>query len=405
MAARTLQTAAWLALLLVIGLPGWVTVNSFDASVLNDADLRQVAEKLSAESNSYTYLRRAVLTLPWSPEEQAAFRKAPAAEVRERLPELDANLAELAVGLAVPRLELPRFDADADRWLFQGLLTLTHGLTLRAHARQAAGDRDGALDDVFSILRLGHRLEGADEGVLTSAMLSLALKKTGLRTFRDVTQGHASSPAEARRTTDRLAEFAVDPAHWRRMWAAEYRWSREMLQSATEPEQDARLTPSLLASLLPRSYLYQSNRTLGLVAEHFRSAQHDSARPCSELGEGAAERVQTWELVRPNPVGRAIVGLSTFDFTPFFEYRCAVNVELAATQTLVALEAYRNTTGALPERLGALVPEYLAALPLDDFDGQPLRYSRSARRVYSVASDAEGRHSSGVPVPSFTLDL
>ncbi len=405
MAQRPLQTAAWVALLLVIGLPGWVSVNSFDAPMLDDADLAQVAAQIRAESDAYTHLRRAVLTLPWSLEEQAAFREAAADKARERLPELDANLTELAVGLAAPRLELPRFDVDADRWLFPGLLTLAHGLTLRAHMRQAAGDRDGALDDVFAILRLGHQLEGADEGVLTSAMLSLALKKTGLRIFRELAEGHASSAAEARHTTDRLAEFAVDPAHWQRMWAAEYRWARGMLQSATEPERDARLTPIWLGSLLPGSYLYQPNRTLGLVAERFRSAQRGSDQPCSKLGDGAADRVQAWELVRPNPVGRVIVGLSTFDFTPFFEHRCAVNVELAATRTLLALKAYHSATGALPQRLDALVPDYLDALPIDDFDGRPLRYSRSEGRIYSVGSGALPNPDHKVGELSFAISL
>ena len=39
-----------------------------------------------------------------------------------------------------------------------------------------------------------------------------------------------------------------------------------------------------------------------------------------------------------------------------------------------ALERYRLAKGALPEKLDALVPEFIAKVPYDVIDGQPLRY-------------------------------
>ncbi len=43
--------------------------------------------------------------------------------------------------------------------------------------------------------------------------------------------------------------------------------------------------------------------------------------------------------------------------------------------------------GRLPETLGELVPEYLDDVPRDDFDGEPLRYDRDKKVVYSVGED------------------
>jgi hypothetical protein len=62
--------------------------------------------------------------------------------------------------------------------------------------------------------------------------------------------------------------------------------------------------------------------------------------------------------------------------------RCAV-VALAA-------ERYRLAHGRWPERLDDLVPAYLAAVPIDPFDGQRLRYKRVADGllVYSVGPDS-----------------
>jgi len=63
------------------------------------------------------------------------------------------------------------------------------------------------------------------------------------------------------------------------------------------------------------------------------------------------------------------------------------DVQLQATRTILALRAYQLTHGALPPNLNALVPDFLDAVPVDDFDGQPLRYSVEKKIVYSVGKN------------------
>ncbi len=67
--------------------------------------------------------------------------------------------------------------------------------------------------------------------------------------------------------------------------------------------------------------------------------------------------------------------------------KCAENSSIAATQILIALKCHTLERGGLPESLEALVPEYFRAIPLDDFDGKPMKYSKEERVVYSVGSD------------------
>jgi hypothetical protein len=62
-------------------------------------------------------------------------------------------------------------------------------------------------------------------------------------------------------------------------------------------------------------------------------------------------------------------------------------VQLQATRTILALRAYQLAHGNLPPDLNALVPEFLEAVPVDDFDGQPLRYSAEKKIVYSVGKN------------------
>ncbi len=62
---------------------------------------------------------------------------------------------------------------------------------------------------------------------------------------------------------------------------------------------------------------------------------------------------------------------------------------LRTAQTALAVEHFRLTHGQLPENLNELVPQFLSTVPIDPFDGQPLRYHRLAKGyvVYSIGRD------------------
>jgi hypothetical protein len=56
---------------------------------------------------------------------------------------------------------------------------------------------------------------------------------------------------------------------------------------------------------------------------------------------------------------------------------------------LLAVERYRLEEGRWPRALAELMPKYLSAVPLDPFDGKPLRYKRlgDGIEVYSIGPD------------------
>jgi len=68
---------------------------------------------------------------------------------------------------------------------------------------------------------------------------------------------------------------------------------------------------------------------------------------------------------------------------------CGSRLEADAVVYRLALEIYRQSTGDYPTRFDDLVPELLPTLPLDPFDGQPLRYERAGPgyRFYSIGPD------------------
>lgn len=69
--------------------------------------------------------------------------------------------------------------------------------------------------------------------------------------------------------------------------------------------------------------------------------------------------------------------------------RYRAHMDLA--RTALAIERHRLATGKLPEQLPDLVPAYLAEVPIDPFDGQPIRYRRTEPGyvVYSIMEDGQ----------------
>ena len=86
--------------------------------------------------------------------------------------------------------------------------------------------------------------------------------------------------------------------------------------------------------------------------------------------------------------------------------------ELAA-RTLVAILRFRLERGALPQRLTELVPDYLAAVPVDEYSGMHLRYTVNDGRftLYSVGENLQDDEGSGEklrvshPGPPRTADI
>ena len=72
-------------------------------------------------------------------------------------------------------------------------------------------------------------------------------------------------------------------------------------------------------------------------------------------------------------------------------------VESSATYVSFALKLYHQQHGELPDTLVALVPEYIREVPMDPFDGEPLRYSKAKAILYSVGNDFVDEGGSALP--------
>ncbi len=85
----------------------------------------------------------------------------------------------------------------------------------------------------------------------------------------------------------------------------------------------------------------------------------------------------------------ALLWLTEAKLPGFFNENALRLAGLAKAQAAVAIERWRLAhPGRLPDTLAELVPAYVAAVPLDPYDGQPIRYKKlpAGYVVYSVGT-------------------
>jgi hypothetical protein len=92
-------------------------------------------------------------------------------------------------------------------------------------------------------------------------------------------------------------------------------------------------------------------------------------------------------ILSGNALGQILFYMSMPAVIPALAKKSQADVQLQATRVILALRVYQLTHGNLPSDLSVLVPEFLDAVPADDFDGQPLRYSPDRKIVYSTGQN------------------
>jgi hypothetical protein len=276
--------------------------------------------------------------------------------------------------------------------------------SLRASARLAAGQPQGAVEDIRTALRLSELLRG--EPFLISQLVRLSCLNLSLQPLWEAQTGHqldAASLASLQADLSRLdpsREFRLSLDYER---ALAIQLTERMASSLSERRRYLLLLESLAESgipvapplfeayvlVAPRGWLYAS------LAETSRTVSSLTDSPMTEL----PRLLQNLEVLRNSApsarllLHRILLGpvLTTGLFNDHIvqSARTMANLRLAATAC--ALERHFLRTRQYPENLGQLVPTELDALPLDPVSAQPLRYQRensNAFRLWSVGPDS-----------------
>jgi hypothetical protein len=142
---------------------------------------------------------------------------------------------------------------------------------------------------------------------------------------------------------------------------------------------------------------------LALYLDVFRRYYAAAGKPWPQAIREAAAIADELEARTNSAEGRLRYGVTAWvmpelEFT--FESAPMIAAYAVVGETALAVAQFRRTHGAPPEKLEQLVPEFLAAVPTDPFDEQPLRYYRdeSGYTVYSVGLDGKETAASKTPI-------
>ncbi len=275
------------------------------------------------------------------------------------------------------------------------------------------GEKAAAVDAAVKLVLLGHLIE-SENGSLIEYLVGIAIKTMGLDQVLAV--GLALDSPESVRVLGKLLEsYRDEAAGFERAMRAEYRFQAGVidqlvggdltflqLMQVNEGNMDVSHKPGAWMPGWMRRGLIRlvlhPNRTKQQLAEYdaelIAGGTHSLQKafgPRVVAGRAYAKDFEKGGIVRlmhRNPVGLILVPIMLSSLDLIREKTAQVEGKASGVRLVLALRAYEMEKKTRPDKLEALAPDYVPALPRDPFDGAPsFRYDAAQRRVYAVGTD------------------
>lgn len=297
-----------------------------------------------------------------------------------------------------------------DNWL---MLAKLRALEIRVQG--LTGDGDGALRSALDLAHFGARIRELDGGRMIHYLTGVSVIRVALEAFQRILTNVPLDSARAEEMFRSLETLRLGREGWSQVARGDYQWSKAVLDESVaarhaEHEIDSRdpfareVLDSML-SIVPIGYSLQRNRTLQRLGDHYRHSMRHLPATCREWGvrkHGAdmLRRAPSVYSIQRNALGDYWADLAHTSIQLYRRTSCVSESNISAVQVMVALRAFEADRGHMPETLDELAPDYFARVPLDYFDGHPIRYAQSRHLIYSVGSDladAQGQRAPGEP--------
>ncbi len=420
--------------LITVAITGWALFHAYfvaDFAPPDDADLMPSRVDVPEDRNGATYfsLAREQLRLPKRGEpfmrewwvlwrREAKYN----GEMAEYLWVRNEEVFRLVdKGLKCEVVQFPELSYDTWRLRLSAFLSVGDLANLHARHLLKTGKEEECFQELLRAMRLAHKISGSGAGTHTYSE-GIGMKLRTLHVLREAASEASLTKDELLTLSANLSGFGAQPDAVAEALRAEYAMWKEAMAGIESGEVDL----SALLEGPPLPVGFKPNKTLHLFAESYRlmlqivRVDRQEAQQLSALhppmpsdlhyrtssNASFAEYWKNPQLMRyvyGNALGAAFyVAVSSGGFylqgvyaeddvicslRGFRQALAEENVALAATRLLLALKGYKLDHGKLPDSLDALVPGYIEAVPIDDFDGEPMRYSKEKRVIYSVGYD------------------
>jgi hypothetical protein len=279
----------------------------------------------------------------------------------------------------------------------QSLATVTRH---RARILLAEGRPAEAAALGFELMRVGRGLQA--EGALIHHLVAVTIQAMGqtvlaetMKSFPDYVPDH-----NAWRSSMRECEPRIDAASF--ALKTDYEAVRNLMSDV----RTGTVSRSALSGTFgsgPDSWVMavglRPNRTLRLYLDVQKPVVEAAGKDWGALAEAGRQQTERllmvkgdgWKLtqafLRGNPGGEMLVVMAIPAFQKLSE-KYYINVALhRVTFTQLAIREHELVNHRLPASLGDLVPARLPSVPVDPFDGKPLRWDVAKKILYSVGPD------------------
>jgi len=314
----------------------------------------------------------------------------PARDILTALSKYDSVFTELRRASTLPYSVFPVHYDEGDSALAVHLAVLKHlsdVLLIRAVAYLATEQTTGALADLELVFYLAESVKS--EPLLISQLVRNRILETAMQPVWEGLAKHQWTAQQLDQLQSRLASIQLFEDYGKTMrgerafgnqlavrlragnFSTPNLVGRDVHFSRTEPDH----TLALIAKIAPRGWIYQNQLLLNKIYAEKTLPAIDAARHRVYVGL-CKEAVESPELAQPGVFNRLA--------RLFFPALANVAPKFAHGQTVTdlamlacALERYRIAEDQYPEKLGSLVPRFIASIPADVINGEPLKYRRT----------------------------
>lgn len=271
---------------------------------------------------------------------------------------------------------------------------------IRALYLAKQGKDKEALDEALNSVNIGQKIQES-QGTLIEYLLAIAMKGVGLETMQKIIPSSKLTSAELKQYAQGLDKFYKNESGLITSFKREYRFSvsaidlvasgdTEALKLVVGEEKSQNLE---IAKKIKGNYYFQPNKTKSLFAEYARANIKSANQSCGEIKATEIKPLAPTNpaklYIEENAIGKILYDIIAVSSTGVSTKKCQEDLLVGATQTMIAIKAFKNDTDNFPASLNELVPNYLISVPQDPFDGKSLKYSAINKVLYSVGEDMQ----------------
>jgi hypothetical protein len=374
------------------------SVNSRKLS-FDDSDLTFARPQIPVESNAFHTLLKTTNELYW-PETQWSklqdlsnntnWDEAFVADLLQKNRE-SMHLFDIAMQqpfLLVP--ELHNFDDDLsylETWHNLSLLKSIQIVSLHRTKK----DKD-AMELAFEIINFGQRAQNSG-GPIIHYLFGSGIKAIGFQHIQQMIADTTLNETDLTQSLYKLSDFGPNYEGLTNALKVEYESQRNYIdnfaQGKIPEETNSAFARSLTATGI--KFVLNAEKTKMEFAQGDRFLFSNFSKPYSKIPWANLPNMDIETnhaplelLARGNIMGDILYDMLSPSMQSFAQRKCKDDVNVTATQLLLAFKIYKMRHGKLPDSLSELVPEFFPQVPLDDFDGKPFRYSPDKKIIYSV---------------------